>query len=47
LFFIASFNESDFLLFLSQSTDRAFLPALTMTMLVAILAVTNKAMKKE
>ena len=41
MFFVASFNEKDFIVFLDQSFDRAFLPALTMTMLVALLAISK------
>jgi hypothetical protein len=39
MFFVASFDEANFVVFLDQSFDRAYLPALTLTMLVALLAV--------
>ena len=38
MFFVASFDEANFVVFLDQSFDRAYLPALTLTMLVALLA---------
>ena len=42
MFFVASFNEANFVVFLDQSFDRAYLPALTLTMLAALLAASNK-----
>jgi hypothetical protein len=42
MFFVASFNEANFVVFLDQSFTRAFLPALTLTMLVALLAASNR-----
>jgi hypothetical protein len=43
MFYGASFNEKNFVVFLDQSFNRAYLPALTMTMIVALLAITNRA----
>jgi hypothetical protein len=42
MFFVASFNEADFVVFLDQSFDRAYLPAMTLTVLVALLATSNQ-----
>jgi hypothetical protein len=42
MFLVASFSEKDFVIFLDQSFDRAFLPALTMTILAALLSMTRK-----
>jgi hypothetical protein len=42
LFFVAYFREQDFNAFLQQSFDRAYLPALIMSILTAILALTYK-----
>jgi hypothetical protein len=41
MFYVASFNEKNFVVFLDQSFNRAYLPALTMTMIVALLAITS------
>lgn len=42
MFLVASFSEEDFVIFLDQSFDRAYLPALTMTILAALLTITKK-----
>jgi hypothetical protein len=42
MFFVAYFREKSFLDFLRQSFERAYLPALTMSMLSAMLALTNQ-----
>jgi hypothetical protein len=38
---VASFSEEDFVIFLDQSFDRAYLPALTMTILAALLSMSG------
>jgi hypothetical protein len=43
MFFIASFSEKDYAAFLDQSFDRAYLPALTITILVAALALSHRS----
>ena len=42
MFFIAYFREENFIKFLHESFDRAYLPALTMSVLAAILALTRE-----
>ncbi len=41
MFLIASYSEEDFIIFLDQSFDRAYLPALTMTIMAALLSLTR------
>jgi hypothetical protein len=42
MFFVAYFREENFIGFLQQSFNRAYLPALTMSVLAAILALTHE-----
>jgi hypothetical protein len=42
MFFVAYFREANFIGFLQQSFNRAYLPALTMSVLAAILALTHQ-----
>ena len=39
MFFVASFHENDFPAFLNQSFDRAYLPAITLLVVTALIAV--------
>jgi hypothetical protein len=45
MFFVAYFREENFIGFLQQSFNRAYLPALTMSVLAAILALTHQEEK--